>query len=652
MTSEQQKRKPKQSKIRYTEYYDLQSIFDSLYADSLNGKTFQNLMRLIASEENIKLAYRTIKGNKGSGTPGVDKRTIKDLAELREEQYVRLIQKQFSWYTPRPVKRVEIPKPNGKTRPLGIPTIVDRIVQQCILQVLEPICEAKFHERSNGFRPNRSTEHAIAQCCRLMQVQHLHYAVDIDIRGFFDNVSHGKLIRQMWEMGIRDKKLLCIVKQMLKAQVVLPDGTRTTPPKGTPQGGIISPLLANVVLNELDHWIESQWQCNPVTENYSHRENAAGCPIQSHAYRAMRNTGLKEMYIVRYADDFRILCRTQEQADRTLIAVTHWLKERLRLDVSPEKTRVVDTRRSYSEFLGFKIRLRKKGKKYVVQSHMCDKAYKKVKTNLTKQVENIKFPRKGRGEAGEVRLFNSMVMGIQNYYQLATDISIDCGDIGRAVNTVLKNRLKSGKTHRLKEEGRDLTKMELQRYGKSEQLKYIAQSKEPIYPISYVQCKNPMSQRRKVCAYTAAGRSEIHDDLRINTFVLLQLMRAPTYSRSTEYADNRISLFSAQWGKCAVMGNEFQCISEIHCHHKKPKSIGGSDKYENLVLVLAPVHELIHAVGEDTISSYLSALKLDASQLAKLNKLRILANRKPIDSKNLNLKNSHNGMTKETKKTV
>ena len=187
------------------------------------------------------------------------------------------------------------------------------------------------------------------------------------------------------------------------------------------------------------------------------------------------------------------------------------------LDVSPEKTRVVDVRRSYSEFLGFKIRLRKKGKKYVVQSHMCDKAYKKVKASLTKQVGNIKFPRKGRGEAGEVRLFNSMVMGIQNYYQLANDISIDCGDIGRTVNTVLKNRLKSGKTHRLKKEGRDLTKMEIQRYGKSEQLRYIAQSKEPIYPISYVQCKNPMSQRRKVCAYTAAGRSEIHDDLRINT---------------------------------------------------------------------------------------------------------------------------------------
>ena len=145
----------------------------------------------------------------------------------------------------------------------------------------------------------------------------------------------------------------------------------------------------------------------------------------------------------------------------------------------------------------------------------------------------------------------------------------------------------------------------------------------------------------------------IHDDLRINTSLLLQLMRAPTYRRSAEYADNRISLFSAQWGKCAITGKEFQCVSEIHCHHKTPKGNGGSDKYENLVLVLAPVHELIHAVNEDTICSYLSALKLDASQLMKLNRLRILANRKPIDLENLNLtNNSHNGMTKETKKTV
>ena len=195
LTSKQQERKSKQRKIRNSEYYDMETTFDGLYAKSKDGKIFNHLMEIIESEENIKLAYRTVKKNSGSNTAGVDKRTIKDLMKLSEEEYVRLIRKQFSNYRPRPVRRVEIPKPNGKTRPLGIPTIVDRIVQQCVLQVMEPICEAKFSENSNGFRPNRSAETAIAQCMRIMQVQHLHYVVDLDIKGFFDNINHTKLIR-------------------------------------------------------------------------------------------------------------------------------------------------------------------------------------------------------------------------------------------------------------------------------------------------------------------------------------------------------------------------------------------------------------------------------------------------------------------------
>ena len=238
LTSKQQEEKSKQRKIRNSEYYDMQKTFDKLYADSKKGKVFNHLMETIESEENIKLAYRTIKKNTGSNTAGVDKRTIKSLAKLSEEDYVRLIRKQFSNYHPRPVRRVEIPKPNGKTRPLGIPTIIDRVVQQCVMQVMEPICEARFSDNSYGFRPNRSTEHAIAQCMRLIQVQHMYHVVDLDIKGFFDNINHTKLIRQIWALGIRDKKLLCIIKEMLKAPVILPTGEKIYPQKGTPQGGL------------------------------------------------------------------------------------------------------------------------------------------------------------------------------------------------------------------------------------------------------------------------------------------------------------------------------------------------------------------------------------------------------------------------------
>src|SRR5699024_6224908 len=233
LTSGQQERKSKQRKIRNSEYYDMEGTFDRLYAESKNDKIFNHLMEIIESEENIKLAYRTIKKNTGSDTSGVDKRTIADLAKLSEEAYVRLIRKQFSNYHPRPVRRVEIPKPNGKTRLLGIPIIVDRIVQQCILQVMEPICEAKFSENSNGFRPNRSTETAIAQCMRRIHVRQLQHVVVLGIKGIFDNLRHIKVIRQIWAWGIRDKMPLCIIKEMLKAPVVRPKGEKTYPSRST-----------------------------------------------------------------------------------------------------------------------------------------------------------------------------------------------------------------------------------------------------------------------------------------------------------------------------------------------------------------------------------------------------------------------------------
>ena len=267
LTSEQRR---KQKKIRFTEYYDLQKTFDVLYEKSRMGYQFCNLLDLITTRENILLAYRSLKGNSGSNTPGVDKRTIQHLSKMDEETFIGLVRKQFNWYCPKKVRRVEIPKPNGKLRPLGIPTIMDRIVQQCILQVLEPICEAKFYEHSYGFRPNRSTEQAIARLYQLVQKTHLHYVVDVDIKGFFDNVCHHKLICQLWSLGIQDKKLLCIIREMLKAPILLPDGKVVYPTKGTPQGGILSPLLSNVVLNELDWWIASQWEYMETEHDYAH----------------------------------------------------------------------------------------------------------------------------------------------------------------------------------------------------------------------------------------------------------------------------------------------------------------------------------------------------------------------------------------------
>ena len=622
LTSEQQTHKPKQSKIRYTEYYDLQSTFDRLYADSLKGKTFHNLIGLMASEENIKLAYRTIKGNKGSGTPGVDKRTIKHLASMEEEKFVRLIQKQFSWYNPRPVRRVEIPKPNGKTRPLGIPTIVDRIVQQCILQVLEPICEAKFHERSNGFRPNRSTEHAIAQCCRLMQIQHLHYAVDLDIHGFFDNVNHGKLIRQMWELGIRDKKLLCIIKQMLRAPIVLPDGKRIYPTKGTPQGGILSPLLSNIVLNELDWWVSSQWENMPTHYEYKTRQNARGTDIKSHTYRALRRSNLKEMYLVRYADDFKIFCRKRSDAVKLFAATRDWLKERLGLDISPEKSRIVNLKRQYSDFLGFKLRAVRKGvksngtAKYAVESHMSDKAVKKVKRQTREMVKRIQSPANVNEEYKAIGAYNAYVSGVHNYYRYATHISKDIRKIAFGITRTMQNRLRE----RLQKQGNPLPAYIAERYGRSKQIRYV--SGQAVIPIGYIQAKAPLYKRREVNQYTEQGRRSIHKNLEsVNMSILHYLMRNPVQFASVELNNNRLALYCAQHGCCAVTKQPLE-IGDIHCHHKLPREKGGNDQYGNLVLVTESVHILIHATDSEVIARLAQTLQLNTKQRAKLNTLR------------------------------
>ena len=611
----------KNAKLRHSEYYDTQNCFDELYAKSKQGDVFTNLIEIISSEENIRLAYRNIKCNSGSHTSGVDKLSIKDIEKLPAEKLVEIIQRKFKFYKPKAVRRVEIPKPNGKTRPLGIPTIIDRLVQQCVLQVLEPICEAKFHERSNGFRPNRSAEHALAQCYRMVQMQNLHFVVDVDIKGFFDNVNHHKLIRQIWAMGIRDKQLICVIKAMLKAPIVLPNGSIQYPTKGTAQGGVISPLLANIVLNELDWWISSQWESMPTHRIYKNEVKSSGTVGRSSAFAALRKSRLKEMFIVRYADDFKIFCRKRSDADKIFIAIKQWLKDRLSLEISEEKSKVVNLKKHYSEFLGFKIKAVRKGDKFVVRSHMSDKAVKRETKKLKEQIKAIEHCKDAEDGVKQILLYNSMVAGIHNYYQYATFVNKDCKAIQYRLNAVLYNRLK----WRLEKSGTIRRKYIAKRYGASRMVRFI--NGEALCPVGYVQTKNPMYKKKKICKYTAEGREEIHRNLKFDETVMTvlhMLARAYLPNRSVEYMDNRVSLYAAQYGKCAVTGKVLW-IDEIHCHHKKPLSQGGTDEYENLIIIHIDVHKLIHATKPETIQAYLNKIKPNKPQLDKINKLRVLA---------------------------
>lgn len=608
----------KDSKLRHIEYYNLQSQFDELYKRSRNNEIFDNLMDIIISPENVLLAYRNIKNNSGSNTPGTDKLSIEDIAKLPQEEVVQRVRKILFNYHPRAVRRKEIPKPNGTTRPLGIPCIWDRIIQQCILQVLEPICEAKFSENSYGFRPNRSCQQAIAATYKHINRTGLTYIVEVDIKGFFDNVNHRKLMKQIYAMNIRDKKLLYIIQQILKAPILLPDGSKVIPVKGTPQGGILSPFLANIVLNELDHWVENQWTNNPIACKYSHRTYKNGTKDMSHGYRAMKTTKLKEMFIVRYADDFRIFCRDKKSAEKTMIAVTNWVKERLKLEVSPEKTRIVNLKRQYSEFLGIKIKVDRKAGRYLIKSHICDKALTRIKTQSKEAIKSIQHAKDDNGIVEAINSYNLQIAGWHNYYEMASMISQDLSKTAYALKIRSKHRLSELSIKKAPQNTNQSAFVK--KYGRSNQARYFGDFL--IVPIAYVKFKAPMCKRVEINKYTAEGRAIIHRNLKFNISIMYQLMKQRLYGRSIEFMDNRISLYCAQYGRCSVTGIWFDSADDIHCHHKIPVHLGGKDNYDNLTLVLPTVHILIHATSDITIAKYVNMLNLNTSMIKKLNELR------------------------------
>lgn len=587
----------------------MQDVFDNLYAKSSKGNSFNNLMDIISTENNIMLAYRNVRNNKGSRTKGTDGLTILDINVDDVSKFVQRIQGKLRNYHPKSVRRVFIPKDNGDSRPLGIPCMEDRIIQQAIRQVLEPICEAKFHKHSYGFRPNRGVEHALGRCYRLINMQNLHYVVDIDIKSFFDNVDHSKLKKQLWKIGVRDKNLLRVIDKILKSKIV----GEGIPEKGTPQGGVISPLLSNIVLNELDWWVSSQWETFETRHEYVVQTGKDGHKNYGNKFRAMKTSNLKEMYLVRYADDFKIFCRDHRTAQRILQATRMWLKERLNLEISPSKSKVTNLRKNSTEFLGFRLRAKPKRGKRVCRSNMTEKAKKSIYTELYHQIKRVqKNPC-----AKTVNHLNSQILGMQNYYRYATDVYYDFKEIDFILRNTLRIRLRrcKSKTHKR-------TPFFQEKYGLFRG-KITAVANIPIFPISYIKTKPPMLFKQSICNYTEDGRNEVHKNLGSYVHLIEHVLKFTSQSHSVDYANNRVSLIAGQRGKCFITG-EMLSSYDMDCHHKIPQYMGGTDEYSNLLWLCRDAHKLIHATKQDTINEYLSRLNLKDKGINRVNSLRKL----------------------------
>ena len=273
---------------------------------SENGQNAQReyhykLLERIISNENLNEAFKRVKKNKGSH--GIDKMGVDEVLPYLRSHGEELKQSIADGsYKPNPVRRVEIPKDNGKTRPLGIPTVVDRVIQQAISQVLTPIFEKKFSENSYGFRPNRNAHQAILKCKEYMDKGY-RWAVDIDLEKYFDTVNHDKLIGLIYK-EIKDIRVIGLIRKYLNAGV-MEKGLVSATVEGVPQGGNLSPLLSNIMLHELDMELERR--------------------------------GLR---FCRYADDCNVYVKSKKSADRVMRSITKFIEKDLKLKVNKEKSKV------------------------------------------------------------------------------------------------------------------------------------------------------------------------------------------------------------------------------------------------------------------------------------------------------------------------
>lgn len=329
------------------------------------------LLEEILNPENLNKAYKRVYQNKG--TSGVDGVTVEEIADyIKDNKKVIVNQIRKRRYKPQPVRRVQIPKENGKKRNLGIPTVMDRIIQQAMVQVLSPIFEKQFNDNSYGFRPGRSCEQAVIKALEYLNDGY-DWIVDIDLEKFFDTVNQDRLITII-RKTIKDGEVVSLIRKYLSAGV-MENGVVKPTPKGTPQGGNLSPLLSNIMLNELDKELEAR--------------------------------GLN---FVRYADDCIILVKSEKAANRVLSSITKYIEKKLGLKVNAEKSKV--TRPTKTKYLGFSF-WATKGGKWKPKPHI--KSYQKLKRKLKKLTDrswSISLDNR-------IRQINYLIRGWVNYFRIA-----------------------------------------------------------------------------------------------------------------------------------------------------------------------------------------------------------------------------------------
>ena len=423
---------------------DLRETLDTLYQSALEARanggrpSFKGLIEIMSAQATIITAIHNIKSNKGSKTPGVDGKTIEnDYLRKPFNMVVSEIQSAFKRYTPKKIRRKYIDKPGkSEKRPLGIPTIRDRIVQECIRIILEPILEAQFFNHSYGFRPMRDTKQALERVTSIVHKTGYHWIVEGDISKCFDKLNHRAILKRLYHMGIKDRRVIQIIKAMMEAGVV---GEYEINEEGVQQGGVLSPLLSNVCLDILDRWISQQWENKSTSHQYVCWSTKSG---------ALRNrSNLIPGYLVRYADDFVVITNTREHARNWKERIAEFLRNEMKLTLSPEKTLITDVRKQYIHFLGYEYKVVKgKSKRGYIPRTIPDRERLQHKVNaIVLDIKGIPKNTSREQLISEINRINSGIRGIINYYSNCTWVSIAMKKYTWRLTLAAKRRLKQYK---------------------------------------------------------------------------------------------------------------------------------------------------------------------------------------------------------------
>jgi len=375
----------------------------------------------------------------------------------------------------------------------------------------------------------------------------------------------------------------------------------------------LSPLLSNVVLNDLDQWVAGQWAEFPTASAYARDDGK---------YAALKKTRLKEGYIVRYADDFKILCRDWKTAQKWYHAVKSYLQERLKLDISPEKSQILSLRKRSSEFLGFTIKAGKKGQQRVSHTGITSQKKQQIKREMKERIQKIRQS----PTAKNALLFNSYVLGLHHYFNRATHVSLEFSRLARDLRMFFYNRLKQvGKYER----PNNPPPVYLKFYSPNYKTFKIANVY--LFPLANVKMKIVMNMNQSLTPFTEEGqrltKGNIQPDVQ---WEIVKLMKSRLPDRNVEYIDNRLSRYSMKMGKCEITGL-FLYAEDVHCHHHLPIGLGGSDQFKNLRILHKDVHKLIHASTDKTILEFRKRLDLTDKMITTVNQYRKKCNLELID---------------------